>query len=101
MLEPRGDETEEEEDIRLGISCERENKIEKVITQFDDIPVHIRERVYSDIGEASVSWENPEGAGIFETEHAARISLELCQFILDEIEKAKKSKRRDERTKKR
>lgn len=57
---------------------------------FDDIPVHIRERVYSDIGEASMCWENPEGAGIFETEHAARISLELCQFILDEIEKVKK-----------
>ena len=57
---------------------------------FDDIPAHFRERAYSDIGEASICWENPEGAGIFEMEHAARISLELCQFILDEIEKVKK-----------
>ena len=57
---------------------------------FDDIPVHIRERVYTDIGEASMCWENPEGAGTFETEHAARISLKLCQFILDETEKVQK-----------
>ena len=58
--------------------------------RFDDIPVHIRERVYSDIGEASMCWEHPEGAGIFESEHAARIGLELCQFILDQIEKVQK-----------
>lgn len=57
---------------------------------FDDIPVLIRERVYSDIGEASICWENPEGCGTFETEHAARINLELCQFILDQTEEVKK-----------
>jgi hypothetical protein len=56
---------------------------------FDDIPVHIRERVYSDIGEASMCWENPGGCGISNSENAARISLELCQFILDQIEKVK------------
>lgn len=55
---------------------------------FDDIPVHIRERVYSDIGEASMCWENPGGCGVFDSTNAARIGLELCQFVLDLMDEA-------------
>jgi hypothetical protein len=62
--------------------------------EFDDIPVHIRERVYSDIGEASMCWENPEKAGVFDSQKAAEISLNLCQFVLGEIERKKNEPRR-------
>jgi hypothetical protein len=55
----------------------------------DDIPVHIRERVFTDIGEATTCWETIDGAGTFDTENATRISLELCQFIIELIEEAK------------
>lgn len=58
--------------------------------KFDDFPVHIRERVYADIGEASMCWEKPEGCGIFDSQNAARIGLELCQFIIDLTEETKK-----------
>ncbi len=57
---------------------------------FNDIPEYIRERVYSDIGEASMCWENPEKAGIFDSQKAAKIGLNLCLFILEQIEKEKK-----------
>jgi hypothetical protein len=57
---------------------------------FDNIPEHIRERVYSDIVEASMCWENPEKAGIFDSQKAAKIGLNLCQFVLDQIEGTKK-----------
>jgi hypothetical protein len=62
----------------------------KKVKEFDDIPVHNRERVYSDIGEASMCWEKPEKAGVFDSQKAAEIGLNLCQFVLDEIEREKK-----------
>lgn len=63
-------------------------KIKKLI--FDDIPAHIRERVYLDIGQASMCWENPEKAGVFDSQQAAEIGLNRCQFILNQIEETKK-----------
>ena len=51
---------------------------------FEDIPEHISERVYSDIGQASMCWENPEKAGVFDDQQAAEIGLGLCQFIIRE-----------------
>jgi hypothetical protein len=57
---------------------------------FDDIPVHIREQVYMDIGHASMCWDKPEGAGVFHSEEAAEVARSLCQFIIEEIKEAKK-----------
>ena len=57
---------------------------------FDDIPVHIRERVYFDLGEASICWESPGGCGVFDSQKVAQIGLKLCQFILDQIERERK-----------
>jgi hypothetical protein len=56
---------------------------------FEDIPVHIRDRVFRDIGEATTCRETIEGAVTFDAENATRISLELCQFIIELIEEAK------------
>jgi hypothetical protein len=57
---------------------------------FDDIPEHIREQVYADIGHASMCWDTPEGAGVFHSEEAAEVARSLCQFIIEEIKEAKK-----------
>lgn len=64
------------------------NEKEKI--KYENLPVHIRERVYADIGHASMCWDEPEGAGVYRTEEAAEIARSLCQFILDEIEEVKK-----------
>lgn len=56
---------------------------------FEDIPVHIRERVFRGMGEVTTCMETIEGAVIFDAENATRISLELCQFIIELIEEAK------------
>ena len=65
-------------------------KEEKRKIEFDEISVHIRERVYSDIGHASMCWDKPEGAGVFHSEEAAEAGRSLCQFILEQNKEAKK-----------
>lgn len=42
---------------------------------------HLKAAVYQAIGEASMCWENPEGAGVFDAEAADRVASAL----LDEI----------------
>lgn len=54
------------------------------------VPAYIRKRVFTDIGQASMCWENPEKAGTFDTEKAIEIADALCQYIVVKIEKAKK-----------
>lgn len=63
---------------------------EKKKIEFEEIPVHIRERVYTDIGHASMCWDTPKGAGVFHSEEAAEIARSLCQFILEQIKEVKK-----------
>lgn len=63
-----------------------DKKKEKRKIEFDEIPEHIRERVYTDIGQASVCWNKLEGADVFRSEEAAEIGRSLCQFILEEID---------------
>lgn len=53
----------------------------------DRFPFHIRKRVLTDIGHASMCWEYPEHAGIFDTKQAVEIGDALCQFILDQIQR--------------
>jgi hypothetical protein len=50
------------------------------------LPEDIYTRVYQDIGEASMCWENIEGAGTFESEQASKIAFELCHYIADKLE---------------
>lgn len=47
----------------------------------------IFKRVHQGIGQASMCWEHPENAGVFDANAAGNIALELCHFIADEIEK--------------
>ena len=51
------------------------------------MPYYIRKRVLTDMGQASMCWEHPEGAGVFDTTQAIEIGDALCQFIRDEIKK--------------
>ena len=45
-------------------------------------------RIYQDIGQASMCWEHPEKAGVFDSEKAADIALELCHFVADLLEES-------------
>ena len=54
------------------------------------IPYHIRRRVLTDIGQASMCWDYPEHAGTFDTKNAIEIGDALCQYIVDKINEAKK-----------
>ena len=82
MSEPRGDETDEEADIRLGIASNHRKEVAR-----KHIPTYIRERVFQAIGHASMCWETPEKAGVFDTEQASEIATELCQFVMAEKRK--------------
>lgn len=53
----------------------------------EPIPEYIREKVFTDIGQASMCWENPEKAGVFDTEQASEIATELCRFVMAEKRK--------------
>lgn len=63
---------------------------EKEKIQYNDLPVQIRERVYTDIGHASLCWDKPERAGVYRTQEAAEIARSLCQFIIEQLKEAKK-----------
>ena len=45
----------------------------------EDTPVH--EAVMQALGAASVCWENPGGAGVFDSERASAIGDELLDFL--------------------
>ena len=53
------------------------------------LPEHIFERIYQDIGQASMCWENIGKAGVFDAKKAGEIAFELCHFIADVIDKEK------------
>lgn len=53
------------------------------------LPEYIIERVFQDIGIASMCWENPDGAGVFDSDQASALGGRLCHFIADEIAKAR------------
>ena len=50
----------------------------------------IRERIFQDIGQASMCWKTIEKAGEFDSTKAKEIGENLCNYISDEIEKAQK-----------
>ena len=52
------------------------------------LPERIFERIHQDIGQASMCWEHPNGAGTFDALRASNIAFELCHFIADELEAA-------------
>lgn len=83
LLEPPADESDEEADLRLGISSISKEACQK-------IPEHIRERVRIDIVQIAMCWDYPEHAGTFDTEKAFEIGDALCRYIVDEINKVKK-----------
>jgi hypothetical protein len=58
-------------------------------TEEKEISDPIRERVLDALGQASMCWERPEGAGAFDTTQAIEIGESLCQFIADQIRDAK------------
>ena len=45
-------------------------------------------RVHQDIGQASMCWENVEGAGTYDSNMASDIASNLCHFIADKLEEA-------------
>lgn len=53
------------------------------------LPERIYERVYQDFGEASMCWSRIDKAGVFESERVSIIAHNLCQFIADELDKAR------------
>ena len=65
-------------------SIERINGVS--ITLQTRLPKHVSERILLDIGRASMCWENPEKAGVFDEKKALDIAFELCHFIADLID---------------
>jgi hypothetical protein len=55
------------------------------------VPAYIRKRVLTDIGQASMCWEEPEKAGVFDTEETIKIGDALCQYIVDKIERGRRN----------
>jgi len=51
---------------------------------------NIIERVYQDIGQASMCWEHVEKAGVFDSSQASDIGYKLCEFIQEELDQARK-----------
>lgn len=60
------------------------------------LPKHVFKRIHQDIGQASMCWEHPEKAGVFDAKKAADIAFELCHFVADVIEEAKIKEPKDE-----
>lgn len=50
------------------------------------LPPHLVDRIYQEIGSATMAWENISGAGVFKSEMAARIALELGHAFADELD---------------
>jgi hypothetical protein len=50
------------------------------------VPAYIRKRVLTDIGQASMCWDD---SGTFDTIKAIEIADALCQYIVVKIEKEK------------
>ena len=44
------------------------------------------EEIYITVGQASLCWEKPEKAGVFQTTQASAIALNLCEFIAAKID---------------
>jgi len=53
-----------------------------------NISTHIKERIFQDIGQASMCWEKVNKAGIFDSTEACKIAEDLCNFIAIEMEKS-------------
>ena len=51
------------------------------------LPEQVFERIHQAIGQASMCWERPEKAGVFDAKKAGEIAFELCHFIADEVNK--------------
>ena len=52
----------------------------------DREPFTIEDAVYQTIGAASVCWDNPGGAGVFESDRARELGRNLMRFIQDTSE---------------
>lgn len=50
------------------------------------LPAHLVDRIYQDIGTATMAWENIGGAGVFKSEQAARVAEQLGHVIADELD---------------
>ena len=50
------------------------------------LPEEIYMRIHQDIGQASMCWDNIEGAGTFKSEESSKIAFELCHYIADKLE---------------
>lgn len=55
----------------------------------DCLSENILQRILEDIGQASMCWEHPKKAGVFEAKKAADIAFELCHFIADALQEGK------------
>ena len=71
--------------IELAIS--EDDYDEKLVKYLSErLPEHVFNRIYRDIGQASMCWEYPEKAGVFDEKKALDIAFGLCRFIADVIE---------------
>lgn len=52
------------------------------------LPEEVFTRVHQDIGQASMCWENVEGAGVYDATKASEIAFDLCHYIADKLEEA-------------
>lgn len=50
------------------------------------LPPHLVDRIYQDIGSATMAWENITGAGVFQAQDAANIAEALGHAIADELD---------------
>jgi len=57
------------------------------------LPEYVFNRIHQDIGQASMCWEHPEKAGVFDAKQAGEIAFELCHFFADVIEQEAKPKK--------
>jgi flavin-dependent dehydrogenase len=69
----------EEEEV-FGISCDGRPALSERMSS------RLFHAVHQAVGDASMCWDNIDGAGTFEAMRAGKIAFELCHLIADEIE---------------
>ena len=54
------------------------------------LPEEIFNRIHEDVGKLATCWSNIEGAGQYNYVYAADVALDLCRFIADKLDEARR-----------
>lgn len=75
--------------VQSPFATNQEQVQERPLSEY--VPQEIFERVHQAIGTASMCWESPEKAGVFQSTRASDIAYDLCarigQWVQEEVKK--------------